>query len=156
MANNCGKRSEDTSHAHVACLMYNILSSIRGSDDLSIDFDRDSVRRWNEITNNKTVKVRSYVEVLLRDVFGFAEWHEKVTYGFEYSLTLTTNQHKVVVNRAAATTTVKIVNNKISWYVPHYTLNDLPQASTAKHNMIGAPSELNYVERSRDLFLWDK
>ena len=40
-----GKHLENIDHAHIVSLMYKLLTSSRGSDDLSIGFDRDRNRR---------------------------------------------------------------------------------------------------------------
>ena len=41
------------SHAHIVCLTYKLITIVKGSDDLSIGFDRDPVRRQRLLTNNK-------------------------------------------------------------------------------------------------------
>ena len=60
------------------------MSSSKGSDDLSIGFNRDRNRRQLELTNNKTQKGKFHVRIYLKDVFGFAEYQEKATYGLGY------------------------------------------------------------------------
>ena len=83
------KHLENIDHAHIVSLMYKFLSSSKGSDDLSIGFDRDRGKRQREMTNNKTQKAKYHVRIYLKDVFGFAEYQEKATYGLGYKLTLT-------------------------------------------------------------------
>ena len=39
-----GKHLQDISHAHIVSLLYKLITSARGSDDLSIGFDRDRGR----------------------------------------------------------------------------------------------------------------
>ena len=51
-----GKHLEDIIHAHIISLMYKLLTSSRGSNDLSLGFDRDCDRRRLELTNNKKIK----------------------------------------------------------------------------------------------------
>ena len=51
-----GKHLENIDHAHIVSLMYKLLTSSRGSDDLSIGFDRDRNSRKRELTNNKNIK----------------------------------------------------------------------------------------------------
>ena len=46
--------------------MYKLLSSSKGSDDLSIGFDRDRTRRRNELTNNKNIKGKYHVRIYLK------------------------------------------------------------------------------------------
>ena len=77
LASSWGKHIETIDHAHIACLMYKILTSARGSDYLSIGFDRSRDRRKQELTNNEIIKGKYHVSIYLRDVFGFAEWQEK-------------------------------------------------------------------------------
>ena len=67
--------------------MYKLISSRRGSDDLSIGFDRDRGRMQRALTSNKTQKGKFHVRIYLKDVFGFAEYQEKGTYGLGYKLT---------------------------------------------------------------------
>ena len=103
--------------------MYELLSSAKGSDDLSIGFDLDRGRRQRELTDNKKIKGKYHVRIYLRDVFGFAEHQEKAPYGLGYKLTLTRNSDNGVLNKADATTIGKVKINAIEWYVPHYTLS---------------------------------
>ena len=71
--------------------MYKLITSAKDFDDLSIGFDRDRNRRQRKLTNNKNVKGKYHLRIMLKDIFGFAEHHEKVTYGLGYKLTLTRN-----------------------------------------------------------------
>ena len=41
LTTNSAKYLEDINHAHIVSSMYKLLTSARGSDDLSIGFDRD-------------------------------------------------------------------------------------------------------------------
>ena len=52
LTTSSGKHLEDISHAHIASLMYKLISSAKDGDELSICFDRDKNRRRNECTNN--------------------------------------------------------------------------------------------------------
>ena len=71
----------DVSHAHIVSLMYKLITTAKGCDDLSTGSDRDRSRRRNELTNNKNVKGKYHVRIHLKDVFGFSEHQEKATYG---------------------------------------------------------------------------
>ena len=62
LTTSSGKHLEEISHAHIVSLMYNLLTSIKDGDDLSIGFDRNRGRRKNELTNNKIVKVNIILE----------------------------------------------------------------------------------------------
>ena len=79
LTTSSGKHLEEISHAHIVSLMYKLLSSSKDGDDLSIGFDRNRVRRKNELTNNKTIKGKFHVRIYLKDIFGFAQHQEKGT-----------------------------------------------------------------------------
>ena len=121
LTTSSGKHLENIDHAHIVSLMYKLLSSSKGSDDLSIGFDRDRARRRNELTNNKNIKGKYHIRIYLKDVFGFAEYQEKGTYGLGYKLTMTRNSDNAVLNKGNAINLGKIKINALEWYVPHYT-----------------------------------
>ena len=50
------KHLEDVSHAHIVSLMYKLITTAIDMNDLSIGFDRDRIRRRNEVTNSKNIK----------------------------------------------------------------------------------------------------
>ena len=66
LTTSSGKHLENIDHAHVVSLMYKHLPSSRGSDDLSIGFDRDRNRRQLELTNNETQKGKYHVRIYLK------------------------------------------------------------------------------------------
>ena len=128
--------------------MYKLLTSSKGSDDLSIGFDRGRKLRQGELTNNKTQKGKYHVRIYLKDVFGFAEYQEKGTYGLGYKLTMTRNTDNAVLNKANATNNgkIKIIGRK--WYVPHYTPSMQQQSILSKQILNKTPTEIKYPERS--------
>ena len=77
LTTSSGKHLENIDHAHIVYLMHKLLTSSRGSDDLSISFDRDRNRRQRELTNNKTQKGKYHVRIYLKDAFGFAEYQKQ-------------------------------------------------------------------------------
>ena len=79
MATSSGKHIEEFSRAHNVSLMCILITSSGGSDDLSIGFDRDRGRRQRELTNNKKIKGKYRLNIMLEDFFGFAENQEKDT-----------------------------------------------------------------------------
>ena len=93
------KHLENIDHAHIVSLMYKLSTSNRGSDDLSIGFDRDRNKRKRELTNNKNIKGKYHMRIYLKDLFGFAEHQEKNTYGLGYKLTLTRASDNAVLNK---------------------------------------------------------
>ena len=143
-----GKHLENIDHAHIVSLMYKLLTSSKGSDDLSIGFDRDRTRRRNELTNNKTIKGKFHLRIYLKDVFGFAEYQEKGTYGLGYKLTLTRNTDNAVLNKANAINLGKIKINALEWYVPHYTPSMQQQSILSDQILNKKPTQIQYPERS--------
>ena len=148
LTTSSGKHLENIDHAHIVSLMYKLLSSSKGSDDLSIGFDRDRGRRQRALTNNKTQKGKFHVRIYLKDVFGFAEYQEKGTYGLGYKLTLTRNTDSAVLNEANATNLGKIKINALEWYVPHYTPSMQQQSILSDQNLNKKPTQIQYPERS--------
>ena len=116
-----GKHLEDISHAHIVSLIYKLLTSSKGSDDLSIDFDRSRDRRKQELTTNKNIKAKYHLRYYLRDIFSFAEHQKTATYGIGYNLTMTRKTDNAVLNNANAINSAKIKINSLDWYVPHYS-----------------------------------
>ena len=108
LTTNSGKHLEDISHAHIVSLMYKLINSAEGSDDLSIGFDGDRTRRQRELTNNKNQKGKYHVRIYLKDVFGFAEHQIKATCGLGYKLKIARNSDNVVLNEDNATNIGKI------------------------------------------------
>ena len=53
LTTSSGKQLERHEHGHIACLMYTIITTARGYDDLSIGFHRNRDTRQPELTNNK-------------------------------------------------------------------------------------------------------
>ena len=77
LTTSSGKHLEEISLAHIVSLMYRLLSSSKGSDDLSIGFDRDRNRIKRGLTNNKNIKGKYHLRIYLKDIFGFAGYQEK-------------------------------------------------------------------------------
>ena len=128
--------------------MYKLLTSSKGSDNLSIGFDRDRGRRQRELTNNKTQNGKYHIRNYLKDVFAFAEYQEKGTYGLGYKLTLTRNSDHAVLNKANATNNGKIKIKGLEWYIPHYTCSMQQQAILSKQILNKTPTQIQYPERS--------
>ena len=148
LTTSSGKHLENIDHAHIVSLMYKLISSSKGSDDLSICFDRDRNRRQRELTNNKSQKGKYHIRIYLKDVFGFAEYQENATDGLGYKLTMTKNTDNAVLNKGNATNNAKIEINAIEWYVPHYTPSVQQESILSKQVLNKTPTELHYPERS--------
>ena len=148
LTTSSGKHLEDIDHAHVVSLMNKLLTSSRGSDDLSVGFDHDRNRRQRELTHSKTEKGKFRVRIYLKDVFGFAEYQEKATYGLGYKLSLTRNSDNAVLKEGDATNNGEMKINAIEWYVPHYTPSMQQQIILSKQILNKTPTEIVYPERS--------
>ena len=99
LTTSSGKHLEDLSHAHMVSSVYKLITSSKGSVDLSIGFDRSSGRGREDMTNNKIVKGKFHLRIKLRDVSGFADCQEKATYGLGYELTLTRNKDEAITDK---------------------------------------------------------
>ena len=148
LTTSLGKHIENIDHAHIVSLMYKFLTSSKGSDDLSIGFDRDRTRRRNELTNKKNIKGKYHVRIYLKDIFGYSEHQEKGTYGLGYKLTMTRNSDNAVLNKDNAIPVGKIKINAIEWYVPHYTPSVQQQSILSKQILNKTPTQVQYPERS--------
>ena len=148
LTTSSGKHLENIDRAHIVSLMYKLLTSSKGSDDLSIGFDRDRTRRRNELTNKKNVKGKYHVRIYLKDIFGYAEYQQKATYGLGYKLTSTRNNDNVVLNKGNAINNGEIKINAIEWYVPHYTPFIQQQSILSKQVLNKTPAQIQYPERS--------
>ena len=127
--------------------MYKLLTSSKGSADLSIGFDRDRNRRQRELTNKKTQKGKYHVRIYLKDVFGFAEDQERATYELGYKLTLTRKTDNAVLNKANAINNGKFKISSIEWYVPHYTPFMQQQTILSTQISNKTPTQLQYPEK---------
>ena len=84
----------------------------------------------------------------MNDIFGFAEYQEKGTYGLGYKLTLTRNTDNAVLNKDNAVHNARIKNNALEWYVPHYTPNLDDYTKFQTQIKIKTLTNLHYPERS--------
>ena len=148
LTTSSGKHLENIDHTHIVSLIFKLLTSSGGSDDLSIGFDRDRNRRQCELTNNETQKGKFHVRIYLKDVFGFAEYQEKATYGLGYKLILTRTFDNAVLNKGNAINNGKIKMKAIEWYVPHYIHSMQQQSILSKQILNKTPTEIKYPERS--------
>ena len=148
LTTSSGKNFGNIDHAHFVSSMYKLLSSSRDSDDLSIGFDRSRDRRKRELLNNKTQKGKFHLRNYLKDVFGFAEYHETGTLGLSYRLTFTRKTENAVLKKNYPTNSAKIKINGIEWYVPHYfpSLEEYNKLMNQISEKI--PTNFQYPERS--------
>ena len=148
LSTSSGKHLEEISHAHIVSLMYKLLTSSKDSDDLSIGFDRSRGRRKNELTNNKAIKGKYHIRIYSKDIFGYAEYQEKGTYGLGYKLTLTRSTDNAVLNKDKAVVNGRVKINSLDWYVPHYSPNLEEYNKLMAQIKKNSPTLLHYPERS--------
>ena len=148
LTTSSGKHMEGISPAHLVFLMYKLITSCKGSKDLSIGFDHSSGRRRDDMTNYKNVKGKYHLRIMLKDVFGFAGHQEKATYGLGYKLTLTRNKDEAVIDKVAGIADARIKIDHIHWYVAHYTPSIQQQSILSKQILSKTPTELRCVEKS--------
>ena len=98
---------------------------------------------------SKSQKGKYHVRIYLKDVFGFAEYQEKATYGSGYKLTMTRNSDNAVLNKGNAINIAKIKINAIEWYVPHYTPSMQQQSILSKQIINKTPTQ---IQIQKDLF----
>ena len=148
LTTSSGTHLEEISHAHIVSLMYKLLTSSKDSDDLSIGFDRNRDKRKRELTNNKNTKGKYHIRIYLKEIFGFAEYQGKGTYGLGYKLTLTRNTDNAVLNKNNAVANGKVKINSLDWYVPHYSPNLEEYNKLMTQIKKNSPTRLHYPERS--------
>ena len=116
-----GKHLVDVSQYLIVSLIYKLITSRENFDDLSICFDRSRVRRRDELNNNKKVKGKYRLRIMLRDVFGSVKCQEKASYGLGYKLTLAKNKDEAVIDKTGGFADARNKIDHIHWYVPHFT-----------------------------------
>ena len=136
------KQLEAISHAHVVSPMYKLKRNAKDADDLSIGFDCSRDRKKQKVTNNKNVKVKYHLRIMLKDVFGFPEHQERATLGLGYKLALARNKDDAVIDKAAVIADARIKNDHIHWYVPHYVPSIQQQGILSKQILSKTPKEL--------------
>ena len=128
--------------------MYKLISNAKDSDDLSIGYHCGLDGKKQEMTNSKN-RIRKYhPKNMLRDVFRFAEHHEKATFGLGYKLTLTSNKDDGVIDKVAGIADARNNGDHIHWLIAHYTLSFQQQGFLSKQILIKTPTELRYIEIS--------
>ena len=147
LATSSCKHLDEISHAHIVSLRYKLLTSSKDSDESFIGFDRDRGRGKRELSNNKSIKGKYHIRIYLKDIFGFAGYQEKRTYGLGYKLTLTRNTDNAVLNQTAATNNAKVRINSLDWYVPQYSPNLEEYNKLMNHIKKNYPTLLDYPER---------
>ena len=91
----------------------------------------------------------------MKDVFRFAENHDKCTFGLGYKLKLQrisdnhVLSHPPQANEAANLASAgRVIIEDLSWYVPHFTLSVKNQKLLFRHIESKTPTELTSIKRS--------
>ena len=82
------------------------------------------------------------------DVFGFAENHEKVTFGMGYKITLTRNKVDTALQEAVDIADARIEIDHIHWYIPQCISSIQQKGLIYKRIFSKTPTEHRYVERT--------
>ena len=101
------------------------------------------------MTNTKNVKGKFHLRIMLTDVFGFANYQQKATYGIGYKLTLKSNKDEAVIDKAGGIADSRFKIDLIHWYVPHYTPS-IQQQNILSKQIISKTPESSYM--LNDLF----
>ena len=64
-----GKHLEDVSFAIIVSLMYKLITSAKDTDDFSIGFYRNRIRRQEGVTDNKNITGKYHVRIMVKYVF---------------------------------------------------------------------------------------
>ena len=99
--------------------MYQLITSAKGYNELSVGFSRCRGRRKEDLNNNKNIKGKYHLTIMLKDVFGYAEHQEESTFGLGNNLTLSKNKDDAVTNITAGFADARIKIGHIHWSVPH-------------------------------------
>ena len=78
MTTSSGKHLEDISHAHIVPLMFILITSSKDSHALSVGYVRNRNRRRDELAQNKNIKGKYNLRIMLRDVFVMQNVKEKL------------------------------------------------------------------------------
>ena len=148
LTTSSGKHLEDISHSHIVSLMYKLVSSSKGSDYLSIGFDRSRNTRKGELAKSKNVKGKHHLRIMLKDVFGFVEHEEKATFGLGYNLILKRDRDDALIDKAGGIADAGIKIDHIHWYLPHYIPSMQQESVISKQISNKIPTELRHIERS--------
>ena len=80
LTNSSASEKEKNYIAHNIFLMYKLILTSTGSDNLSIGFHRSITNCEQELTDNKTTKGKYQVRLDLKAVFGLAEHQQNATH----------------------------------------------------------------------------
>ena len=112
-------------------------------------FDLNRNRRRDEMTNDKNVKGKYFLRIMLEDVFGFIQCQEKASYGLGFILTLTKSKDQAVIDRAAGIADARTKIDHIHWYVLHFIQSLSQQKIIMNRILKKTPTEFKYSKPSK-------
>ena len=124
LTTSSSKHLEDINHAHILSLTYKLTSSGNDTDDFSFGFERDRGTRRDELSNNKNIKGKYHLRIMLKDVFDIAERQEKSTYRLGYKLTMTRNRDEAVLQQILLMLQLKLIIFTGTYLNIHITFNN--------------------------------
>ena len=148
LTSSSGKQLEGLSHAHIAFLMYKLITSPKDTDNLSFGFDRNRNRKQQESTINKKTKGNYHVRIMLSGCFWICRTSRKNYIRLGFKLTITRNKDDGVLNKAEASADARNKIDHVPWYVPYYTPCNSQQDILSKNFLTKTPTELRYFEQS--------
>ena len=126
--------------------MYEILTSTRDADDLSIGLDRDRNKKQRELANNKNIKRKCSLGTSLKVIFGFADYQEKLLSDSVTNYHLQKNTDNGILKKDNAANIGIFKTKALEWCVPHYSPSVSNQDILSKQTLNETPTELQYVE----------
>ena len=153
LSSSAGKTIEHVENVYQATLIYKMLSSGLHEKDQSIGVVSDIVgdqindSRKRRLING-TTQGNIFMRINLRDVLGFVDKQDKVTYGFGYSLELKRVSSDNALLRNAGADEARLNVKDIKWYVSHYTPSIENQNLVAEHVLAKKNTTLSYIERT--------
>ena len=105
-------------------LWYKDTTSAAVIDTADANFNAGFKIRQDYIIRSSDPKGSFSFKIPLKHIFGFCVDYDKIVYGLKHNLTLTKNDDKDAIFRAAGVDAGKIMLSKISWFMPHVTPAD--------------------------------
>ena len=93
--------------------MYELVTSAKDTDDLSLGFDQIYNRRQQKSTNNQNIEGKYHLRIMIKHLFSFAKHQEKAMKDLGYTLTLTRKEDDAVLSKTEAIADARILTYNI-------------------------------------------